>query len=104
MQEIRTWSPFFSPGHAIARLRDNADTFMAEDTSGLASRHIAFEDMKIGATYCGVNDFYNGVCGVLNFSVWVGLRGIFFPDLGKRALSLIYLLKCTYFQDMPIAT
>ena len=56
MHEIRTWSPGLNAGDAGADLVDDADAFVAENAAGLAGRHVALEDVQVGAADRGLGD------------------------------------------------
>ena len=57
------------PGHAAADFGDQADTLMTQDAPRRAGRHIALQNVKVGATNRRLGDFYNRVAWVQDFRI-----------------------------------
>ena len=63
MQEIRTWSPGLNAVTAGADLVDDADALVAQNAARRAGRHVAFEDVQIGAADRRLGDLDDRVGG-----------------------------------------
>ena len=77
-QEIRTRSPGLKCGDARRQPVDDADALMAENAAGLAGRHVAFEDVQVGAANRRLGDLDDRVGGRSDLRVGRSSRA-FFP-------------------------
>ena len=79
-------------GHAGADLVDHAHAFMAQDAAGRAGRHIALEDVQIGAADRGLGDLRRWRRSVRRSPASADLRPPCSPAPDRRALSCPLLL------------
>ena len=93
MQEIRTRSPGLKVGDGRPDLVDDADALVAENAAGLAGRHVALEDMQIGAADRRLDDLDDRVGGRRDFRLGVIFQGLLVRALDKREPSLFRLLR-----------
>ena len=56
--------------NALSHLLHDPDAFMAQNASGRTGRHIAFQDVQIGAANRRLGDPYDGVGGGPDFWHW----------------------------------
>ena len=84
MQEISTRSPGLNAVTAGADLVDDADALVAENAARLAGRHVAFEDVQVGAANRRLGDLDDRVGRRRDFRLWRDLPGPSCPGPDRR--------------------
>ena len=83
MHEIEHAVAGLKRGDAGADLIDHADALMTEDAAGRASRHVAFEDVQVGAADRRLDDLDDGIGRRSDF----GIRTIFQGLLSRPVID-----------------
>ena len=64
---MSTWSPALNCVTAGAHFLDDADAFVPENAARRAGRHIALQDVQVGAADGRPGNLYDGVGGCADF-------------------------------------
>src|SRR5690606_20615144 len=73
-------------GGGIAHFYDHADSLMPENTAFGDRRHVALENVQIGATDCRLGDFHNGIRRMGNLGRGNGLTGLLASPLENQSV------------------